>query len=591
MKKKIVLLSLSLGCVVATSAVALSFANFDSTISKAEEELFTITLEADDITSATAFTDVDVTAYTDQLHNPVTFEAAKVKKSGDYVEFKGSNDGHFGNKSSSPIYAMRSMELFFKEDNPASVTRIEWGWEDSGVIQYPYYSNIYSTDPDGYRFVFDDDKPDYFRIVNNDESDDSLFVKKLIITYGNECKTETSHGDPYRSINKLTYKNKGDHWSVMGFASSSDKLTDLVFESEIEDLPVTEIEHHAFYWESEIESVSFSGSNITTVGGYSFYVCGALTTVDFRNSNVVTLGDYCFCSSSNLANVYGLDLIEVFSENCLAGTGITSVTFGDNLRRLDGTPFYGTNSITSVTFSDVCEPEHIDSGAFNWCEGIEYVHIGSLMTSLPDFYMSPIKAYSIGPDPVHFKVDEDGVLYSKYTATGYYLKRIPMGTELTSYVMPDYVEYCLSEVAEGCSSLQSVTINNKVFSIGSEAFHDCVNLTTVNFESDSDLHYINNDAFNNCEKLASITLPSTITNIGNDVFKNCTSLTTFTIPHNISSMGCAFAGCSNIATIYYDGTVEEWNTRPIYKYSEWYSGISATVLTCTDDTIPIQDAD
>ena len=289
--------------------------------------------------------------------------------------------------------------------------------------------------------------------------------------------------------------------------------------------------------------------------------------------------------------MYGLDLIEVFEDSCLAGTAITSVTFGDNLQELSGSPFYACNDLLSVTFSDLCDP-FITLGAFNWCQGLETVHIGSLMTRVPDFYMAPIKTYTVGPDAVHYKVDENGVLYSKFNQTGdYYLNRIPMGTELTNYVMPEYVVSALSEFAQGCESLQSVTINANVVSIGSDSFKGCINLETVTFADNSHVTTLYSGAFSGCTSLLSITLPDSVTSIYSDAFKNCTGLTSFTLPHGIDTIAPAFEGCSNIATIYYDGTVEEWNTRGIYKYDKWYNGISASVLTCTDDTINIEDAD
>ena len=589
-RKLLVLLGTSCLSLGAVAVAALSFVNSKEAI-KADPEEFSITLNADDITDETSFSSHNFLASTDQLHNSVKFKLGSAKRNGDYVEFAGQNNGFIGNHEDSAIYAMKSVDIFFKADNPAYTTRVEWGWKNAGVVSYPYNSNIYAYDDTGYHFNFEDDLPDYFRIVNDDEENDSLFIKKLVITYGDECKSASGYGNPYRSINKLKYKRLVDHWAVVGFANPSDTVADLVFESEIEGLPVTEIGGHAFYFDSDVETVTFTGSNITKVGRYSFYCAPSLTSVDFSSSNVTEIDECAFTSASLLANVEGLENIEVFNDNCLAGTAITSVTFGDNLRALNGTPFYDTDTITSVTFSDLCEPDYIGSGAFNWSQGIETVHIGSKMTQIPDFYMSPIKTYSVGPDPVYFKVDSDGVLYSKHSASTYYLKRIPMGTELTEYVMPDYVDYCLGDVAENCTSLQSVTINNAIYSIGSEAFAGCTNLETVIFEAGSDVHYINNEAFLGCTKLATIELPSCVTNIGNDVFKNCTALTSFTIPHDITSMGCAFAGCSNIAAIYYAGTVEEWNTRPIYKYTGWFDGISATVLTCTDGTIPIEDAD
>ena len=591
MKKKIILLALGSTLAISTVAASLFILNKggDSNALKGTDTEYTITLNADDITTADAYESKTITAYTDQLGNSVDFILGNGKRNGDFVELKGQNSGYFGNRDSSAIYAIRSLDIFFNEDNPATTTRIDWGWKNGGVVSYYYYSNIYSTYPDGYHFVFNNDLPDYFLITNDNEDNDSMMFKKLVITYGNECETQHSYGNPYRTIKKIKYKKIGDdHWVVM---NASDDVTNLVFESEIDGLPVTEVADYAFYIEGDVETVTFTGSNITKVGDYAFYRCSGLTSVDFRSSNVTHIGSYCFTSCSSLTDMKGLDLIEIFEDSSLSGVPITSITLGDNLRELDGSPFFHCDDLASVTFSDVCEPSYISQGAFNWCEGLESVHIGSLMTQVPGFYMCPIKAFTIGPDPVQFKVDAYGVLFCHDSEESYYLQKIPMGTELTSYTLPDYVSSIAPDAAEGCSALQTVTINAVCSSIGSEAFSGCTALTTVNFAAGSTLRYINSKAFDGCSSLATIALPSCVRDIGYHVFRNCTSLTSFTIPHDITSIAPAFSGCSNITTIYYDGTVEEWNTRSIYKYSEWYNGISATVLTCTDDTINIEDAD
>ncbi len=569
-KRRIMLCS---GAAVASLAVALSFLALNRGVKFADtrgtDETFTITFDADDVTTATSYESKTIVLRTDQLDNPISFDFANVKRNGDYFELKGSSEGSFGNASSSAIYAMQKVELFGYEDNAATTINVQWGWKVDSVVTYPYDADIYTTNEDGAGgYAFDYDSPDYFKMVNDDADGDVILIKKIVVTYGSECKTQTSHGDSYKVINKLKYHRHVDHWEVMGFNDNSDTIADLTFEKTIDGLPVTRIYPYAFYIRGEIESVDFTGSNIVELGSHALYSC------------------------ANLATITGLDQIEVFDDDCLDGAQITSITFGDNLDYIGNTILWGADKLTSVTFSDLCEPTYVSSGAFNMCNAIETVHIGSLMTSVPSFAHSyNLKTYSVGPDAVHFKVDVNGVLYSKDTDSTYFLKRIPMGTELTNYVVPDYVDEMMTGCAEDCVNLESVTINNEVYVIPSEAFRGCTSLQTVTFEAGSPVNYIYQHAFRDCAALTTINLPSTVRTISSDVFNGCTGLTSFTLPSGLTSIYAAFSGCSNLATLNYDGTKSDWGTKVTYKQSEWYDGVAATVLTCTDGTIDIADAD
>ena len=61
---------------------------------------------------------------------------------------------------------------------------------------------------------------------------------------------------------------------------------------------------------------------------------------------------------------------------------------------------------------------------------------------------------------------------------------------------------------------------------------------------------IPSSGFYGCNKLTSITLPSTITSIGFESFYNCNQLTAFTIPSAVTSIGkYAFRACSNLTSI------------------------------------------
>jgi hypothetical protein len=99
----------------------------------------------------------------------------------------------------------------------------------------------------------------------------------------------------------------------------------------------------------------------------------------------------------------------------------------------------------------------------------------------------------------------------------------------------DGCAFCGSSGSSG-SSFTEVTIPESVTSIGSFAFYNCRNLTTINFNA------------TNCTDFGGI-------GDGYEPFRDCTSLTTLNIGENVTNIsGGAFYGISSLTTINFNAT-------------------------------------
>ena len=119
------------------------------------------------------------------------------------------------------------------------------------------------------------------------------------------------------------------------------------------------------------------------------------------------------------------------------------------------------------------------------------------------------------------------------------------------------------------SQITKITIPKTVQHIESRCFDACVNMTEFVIEGATDgtsqLKEIDSHAFLNCKKLASITLPNSVTYLGDDdpnsiegsgMFEGCESLASFTFPSSYASNNLpsfTFKNCKNLTTINWNG--------------------------------------
>ena len=67
------------------------------------------------------------------------------------------------------------------------------------------------------------------------------------------------------------------------------------------------------------------------------------------------------------------------------------------------------------------------------------------------------------------------------------------------------------------------------------AFNGCIGLTTVDFnQCDNSVVRIDDEAFNDCSNITTVTLPAALTSMGDKVFANCASLQTVTVQNPVA---------------------------------------------------------
>ena len=196
----------------------------------------------------------------------------------------------------------------------------------------------------------------------------------------------------------------------------------------------------------------------------------------------------------------------------------------------------------------------IGAGAFKGCSSLQRVTIGNSVTSIGN------SAFAGCSNLKSVTLNSNALVSKAYTSSSN-IKSI-FGEQVTEYILGDGIISIGSSAFNDCSNLTSVSIGNNVTSIGSSAFYGCKGLTSVHISNlaawchttfssnvSNPLYYAHHLYLNNTE-ITELTIPNSVTSIGNYAFNGCTNITSATIPNSVTSIGDnAFGGCSGLTSI------------------------------------------
>jgi len=368
--------------------------------------------------------------------------------------------------------------------------------------------------------------------------------KIIPVTYGTVkiyATSGTATGSCTITILPFYAAESGNGYSITSYAGNGGNV---VIPKKAQGKNIVSIADKAFYWKSNITSVSIP-SSVTSIGKQAFYYCSGLTSITIPDS-VTTIADSAFSGCSKATSLKISNNITTIEDYTFSGcSNITSVTVPDSVISIGKNVFSDCSSLSGITISK--NLVSVDEYAFSRCSLLKEITFPSSFTSLGyrSFYnCNSLESINVdGNNAVY--TSSDGILYNKSMTK---LIGYPNGKASTEFSLPSYVTAVGDEAFYGNCNLKSITLHDNVTEIGVRAFGFCKSLTNVRLPST--ITKISNGLFNSSEALESINLPQSVRIIDDAAFSWCYNLKSINLPSNLNKIGAgAFNGCSYLTDI------------------------------------------
>ena len=311
-----------------------------------------------------------------------------------------------------------------------------------------------------------------------------------------------------------------------------------------------------------------AASNEFDVVGYTQGLPARLAILaEIEGYPVRLIGNNAFENCNSLTSVTIPASVTAIGSCAFSNSSITSVSFGTGLKSIGDSAFSRCTKLKSVVLPEGLES--IGDGGFWSCSGMTSIVLPESLRSIGNgcFCYVGLKSVTIPGGVTDF-----GAIGETFC-----------NSALESVTISEGMTTLGKEMFSGCEKLKSVSLPSTLRSMGSLNFCDCIALAEITIPEG--LTDLSNSSFARCRNLKKVTIPNTVTRIGNWCFTDCTALTEITIPESVTQIdGEAFLGCSKLTAIRFAHPADAALTisPTAFGFGPSYSGNLATFVLVPD---------
>jgi hypothetical protein len=313
---------------------------------------------------------------------------------------------------------------------------------------------------------------------------------------------------------------------------------------------VTSIGRLAFYRCAKLVSITIPDS-VTSIGNNAFAYCG-LTNVTIPNK-VTSIGENTFSGCDRLTSVTIPNSVISIGNNAFSSCGLTDVTIPNSVTSIGNNAFASCKSLASIT---------IGSGItdMNWISLNDYNNLTSINVDEKNTTYSSNNGILYNKNKtvlIKYPEKKTGSSFSIPASVTHISSSAFAGSELSSIIIPDSV----TSIGNN-AFLRTAWLNNQpngVVYIGKIAYtYKGTMSANTSITLLDDTKGIAEGAFYKYTSLTSVTIPNRVTSIGNFAFRD-TNLSSVTIPDSVTSIGNNAFRDTNLSSVTFQGKIASNN--------------------------------